>query len=63
MLRRSVSTGLPHPDDYDERLAGGRPATIDDVIASRSDWEEVQKRELVRAKAAARQSAGRTFTA
>ena len=63
VLRRSVSTGLPHPDDYDERLAGGRPATIDDVIASRSDWEEVQKRELVRAKAAARQSAGRTFTA
>ena len=39
----------------------GKP--IDDIIASRSDWEEVQKRELVRAKAAARQSAGRTFTA
>lgn len=54
VLRRSVSTGLTYPVDYVERLAGGRTATIDDVVASRADWEEVQKRELVLARKSAR---------
>ena len=54
LLKRSMSNSLPRPADYDDRLAGGRRATVEDVVVARADWEEVQKRELVRAKAAAR---------
>jgi len=54
VLQRSLSTGLAYPVDYVERLAGGRTATIDDVVAARASWEEVQKRELVLARESAR---------
>ena len=54
LLKRSMSNSLPRPADYDNRLGGGRRATVEDVVVARADWEEVQKRELVRAKAAAR---------
>ena len=54
LLRRSMNEALRRPADYDARLAGGRQATPEDVVVSRVDWEEVQKRELVRAKAAVR---------
>ena len=52
-----MSDTLPRPEDYESRLAGGRAATFEDVVSSRIDWEEVQKSELKRGKAAARQAA------
>ncbi len=54
LLKRSMSSSLPRPADYDDRLTGGRRATVEDIVVARADWEEVQKRELVRGKAAAR---------
>ncbi len=54
LLRQSMSEVLPRPDDYEARLAGGRTVTFEDIITSRADWEDVQKRELLRGKAAAR---------
>ncbi|MED5446638.1 MAG: hypothetical protein VYA62_00310 [Planctomycetota bacterium] len=57
VFRRSMSDTLPRPEDYESRLAGGRAATFEDVVSSRIDWEEVQKSELKRGKAAARQAA------
>jgi radical SAM superfamily enzyme YgiQ (UPF0313 family) len=48
--RKSMRSTLVKPDDYDEKLQGGRPATVDDIIQARRNWETVQKTEMLRAR-------------
>lgn len=35
------------PSDYDEMLAGGRRASINDIVDARQRWDDLQKREMV----------------
>ncbi|HIF31726.1 MAG: radical SAM protein [Pirellulaceae bacterium] len=48
ITRRSMSSSLVKPSDYDEKLRGGRPASMRDIIEARSSWGLVQKSELTR---------------
>lgn len=50
MFKRSMGSTLTKPDDYDEKLEGGRAANIDDILESRRSWESIQKIELSRAR-------------
>ena len=38
------------PVDYEERINAGVPTTVDQLIQAREDWNEYQKREMVRTK-------------
>jgi radical SAM superfamily enzyme YgiQ (UPF0313 family) len=48
ITRKSMSSSLVKPSDYDEKLRGGRPASMRDIIEARSSWGLVQKSELTR---------------
>lgn len=50
VFRKSMSSTLKKPDDYDEKLQTGRPATIDEILQARRNWETVQKTEMSRAR-------------
>ena len=55
VFKRSLSSTLDKPDDYDEMLGAGRPACIEDIVDARRSWESVQKTELSRARVEAPQ--------
>lgn len=50
----SVQGSMARPSDYDEKLQSGASATVHDIVASRHNWEQVQKQELKRTKQEAR---------
>jgi len=47
---KSLGASFVKPDDYDEKLQGGRPTTIEDIVEARRSWESVQKTEMSRAR-------------
>ena len=55
IFRNSMESTLTRPSNYDEKLQSGRPATVEDIIQARHNWEGVQKAELSRARHSARE--------